>query len=480
MRAFIKYLIIIKITVESKILTLLIFVSIFSFSCRKEVIILAGYGLDDWTAETHSSDVSPNYTNVFPQDKVNRLDIVIENNYWQVMQEDLAEKLGPGRGFCSENPIYIPCQIFYNDIQWYDVGIRYKGNSSLSASYRGGIKKLPFRLEFDHFEDENPSISGQTFYGFSQLSLGNNFKDVSLMHEKIATDVYRAFGVPASQSAFYRIFIDFGEGPMYFGLYTMVEIVFDGPMLINQFGNSSGNCYKPEGVSAKFNDINQITSEFFVNKTNPEATLDDVKSMTNALLSGTRTSNPGQWRTDLEAVFNVNMFLKWLAANTAMQNWDTYGQMSHNFYLYNDPYSELLTWIPWDNNATFIDESGGGGPGGNSYVLEFDFSNLDNSFPGPEGEHTWPLIRYLYDDSTYKSIYNDYIDEFINSPFSPAVMEERFTEAYNLIYPYVTGAEGEIYGYTFLKDYADFENSLNKLINFATNRYTEADNYLNQ
>ena len=462
--------------IQLQILLLLIIASIFSFSCRKELIIYPGYGLDDWTAETHSSDASPDYSTVFPQDKVSRLDIVIERDYWKAMQDNLMEITGPGHEFDNINPIYVPCQVFHDGKQWYYVGIRFKGNSSLNSALREGIGKLPLRLEFDHFEDENQSISGQTFYGFSQLSLGNNFKDESFMHEKIATDVYEEFGVPVSKSAFYRIFVDFGEGSIYFGLYTMNEIVFDGPMLINQFGNNNGNCYKPEGEGAKFNDINQITSEFFVNKTNTGASLDDVKAMTNALLSETRTSNPSQWRTDLEEVFNVDMFLKWLAANTTMKNWDTYGLMSHNFYLYNNFSTGLLTWIPWDNNETFINEQGFG----QGEVLEFDFSNLDNSRPGPEGVHAWPLIRYLYDDSTYRSIYDDYIDEFINGPFSPTLMEERFTYAHSLIYSYVIGDEGETPGFTFLCSPDDFENSLNHLIDFATTRYTEADNYLNQ
>ena len=67
----------------------------------------------------------------------------------------------------------------------------------------------------------------------------------------------------------------------------------------------------------------------------------------------TRISNAEAWRAGLEAVFDVDGFLNWLAVNTVIQNWDTYGLMSHNYYLYNDPISGLLTWIPWDNNEAF-------------------------------------------------------------------------------------------------------------------------------
>ena len=424
--------------------------------------------------------LNPDYGVVFNQDEVQRLDIVIDPEYWTVMQDDLVEILGsqgPGMGFSDQSPIYVPCQVYHKDKQWYHVGIRYKGNSSLNNQNN----KHPFRLEFNHFEDENPMIEDQTFYGFKQLSFGNGFKDLSFLHEKIASDVYREFGVPSPNTAFYRIFIDYGEGPVYFGLFTMVEVVFD-TMLEDQFGNSSGNCYKPDGNGARLNNINQITSDFFTNKTNSTASLDDVNELVAALISSNRTSDPEQWRSDLEEVFNVDLFLKWLAANTTMRNWDTYGQMTHNYYLYNNPSTDKLTWIPWDNNETFSDGPGGGpggpgGPGGGGpQALEFDFSDLSNN-PMSNGNVAWPLIRYLYDDAVYRTNYDDYIDLFINTAFEPGKMTDQITAAHELISPYVIGNEGEIAGYTFLNNEADFTSSLNELIQFVQDRYNEADAY---
>ena len=39
------------------------------------------------------------------------------------------------------------------------------------------------------------------------------------------------------------------------------------------------------------------------------------------------------WRANLETVIDTNVFLKYLAVNTVVQNWDTYGRMTHNYYL---------------------------------------------------------------------------------------------------------------------------------------------------
>ena len=231
-------------------------------SCYKEVLEITeedggnnveGEGLADWTTETHSNDVDPDYDIVFATDKVQRLDIVIEASEWSSMQSNLASIQSSGGGgpgsFPTESPDYFKCQVYHNDKQWYDVGIRYKGNSSLSSAYRAGNGKKPLRLEFDEFEDDIPEINNQRFYGFKELSLSSNYDDGSLMREKVANDLYRDFGVPAPHAAYYEIYIDHGDGPIYFGLYTIVEVVFN-TMLTKSFGSESGNCYKPDGDGA--------------------------------------------------------------------------------------------------------------------------------------------------------------------------------------------------------------------------------------
>ena len=392
------------------------------------------------------------------------------------MQNDLESIYGGGPspgGYAT--PMYVPCQMYFNGKQWYDVGIRYKGNSSLSNAYQQNNGKLPFRIEMNHFENENPNINGQTFYGFTQLSLSSNFKDNSLIHEKVASDVFREFGVPAPQTAFYRVFVDHGDGPIYFGLYTMVEVVFDTPMLLAQFGSSSGNCYKPDGDGCKMNDIGLINSTSFPNKSNSNSSLDDINELVTSLLADTRISDPAQWRSDLENILDVEQYLKWLAANTTMQNWDTYGKMTHNFYLYNKPSTNKLVWIPWDNNEAFSEPTGGG-PGGGG-VLEFDFTNLATTPLGPDGDVAWPLISYMYNDPVYKAKYDDYIDAFITSTFTVSNLTTKFTKAHNLIQPYVTGSDGEIAGYTHLTSATAFDNSLPDLVNFASTRVAEADAY---
>ena len=202
----------------------------------------------------------------------------------------------------------------------------------------------------DRFEDEYPEINNQRFHGFKELSLANNYDDKSFLREKVVPEIFRDFGVPAPQTAFYRVYVDYGDGPIYFGLYTMIEIV-DDTMIEDQFVEDDGNIYKPEGTGSSFAK-NTFSSSYFEKKSNEETDWSDIESLFNVLHSSQRTSDPATWRTSLEEVFNADHFLKWLAVNTTVQNWDIYGNMTHNYYLYNNPKNNQLIWIPWDNNET--------------------------------------------------------------------------------------------------------------------------------
>ena len=114
--------------ISLKIVVALAAIAVVATSCLKEELIAGGNGLDDWTAATHGYGATPNYAVVFNQNEVQRLDLVIEADYWTAMQEDVAALYGGNVMGSSETPIYVPAQMYHNGIQWYDVGLRYKGN----------------------------------------------------------------------------------------------------------------------------------------------------------------------------------------------------------------------------------------------------------------------------------------------------------------------------------------------------------------
>lgn len=424
----------------------------------------------DWTEATHSKSADPNYAEVFSDTEVKRLDFVVTSERWQSMLEDMTATYGtfgsPSRtqGLIDtdEDPIFVPADVYYNGKQWYRVGIRFKGNSSLQSAWQNGIMKLSFKMDFDEFEDTYPQIDNQRFYGFKKFSLKNNYDDSSFVREKVAADVFKNAGVAVSHTAFYELYIDHGNGAEYFGLYTLVEEV-DGEVLDTQFSSDDGNLYKPEDEDGSQFIEGAFTESAFEKKTNEdEADWSDIKALFTALHADTHTNDPSTWRNNLEAVFDVDTFLKYLAVNGIIQNWDTYGVMPHNYYLYNNPENGKLTWIPWDNNEALQEGKQGG-------ALKLDFSNLNSS--------EWPLIAKIYADETYKAQYDAYLQEVIEGAFNPSTIQESYDTYSSLIEPY---AVSERSGYSFLGNSkgSEFARAISELKSHATSREIAVENYL--
>lgn len=454
-------------------------------SCRSEDIITdvevnetevetGGISIEtpDWTDATHAVQVTPNYDVVFNQNEVVRIDLVIGEDEWETMQDDLDDNLGssssvggnrPGMGgggmtLTEFDPVWVPCSVFHDGTEWYKVGVRFKGNSSLSSTYSSGNGKLSFKLDFDQYESDYPAVTDQRFYGFKQLSLKNNYLDESLIREKVASDLFRQFGLGSSQTSFCELYVDFGSGPQYFGLYTIVEEV-DDTVLSTQYADGSGNLYKPDGDAATFA-AGSFNEDEMVKQTNEDlADYSDVLALYDVINSSSRTSDVETWKSSLESILDVDIFLKWLAANTTIQNWDTYGNMTHNYYLYNNPSTGLLEWIPWDANEAFQ-------AGKLSGALNLELSSVSSN---------WPLISYLIDVPEYEEKYQTYLKEFINDIFVPTEMQSLYDQYYNLLKDYAYAEES---GYSFLSRDSDFDSAIETLKSHVTSRNNAVLNYL--
>ena len=350
---------------------------------------------------------------------------------------------GGGRGFGGDmtpvNPIWVPATVEFDGRTWTDVGVRYKGNSSLRSAWNDGTLKLPFKFDFDEFEGDVPEIKNQRFYGFKQLSFANGFGDATYLREKIMYDLFGEAGLVASNTAYYVLSLDYGEGVKRLGLYTAVEVT-DDTVVDRVFGDDSGNIYEADGPAASFaqGTAEQIENSFQKENNEDAADWSDLEKLYNVLHSTERTTNPEAWRAQLDAVFDTDTFLKWLALSALAQHWDTYGAMTHNYYLYHDPATDLLTWISWDHNLTLGGMGGfrgggfggqgganggqppnggfGGGPGGRSQVT-FDKANVGAN---------WPLIRFLMDDPTYHARYVSELKTLRSSIFDPVALQAKY------------------------------------------------------
>jgi hypothetical protein len=356
----------------------------------------------------------------------------------------------------SRDPIYVECEVTDGSTMLYHVGVRFKGNSSLAMSWMQGIWKLPLRLKFDEYEDLYPEILDQRFYGFKALGLSNGSADPTLLRDKLGTEVFANAGLPAPATAFYRIYIDHGEGPTYFGLYTGIEIPSDNAFLEARFGSHRGNLYKPSGTGAQWNTWDEAT----LGKENNEEAADysDAHALFDALHAD--RSDPVSWRIGLERHLDVDGFLHWLALNTVIEDWDTYGSMAHNYYLYADPgRNGRFAWIAWDHSYAFNSQS----------ALSLGMTEVTDQ---------WPLIRFLLDDAEYLATYRSYVELAAAEEYAPDWVSERFREAHDLIAPYVVGIDGELTGSTFVTSPSDFEASVDSFVNHAITRQNDVAAYL--
>lgn len=458
---------------KSKLIGVLILVGL--SACRPDPIDNVGGSNPDWTEASHGN-VAPNYSMVFPQDQVNELEITIGADQWSAIRNNMKSLFGydfgaggmggPPGAFPTTEPDYVQTTVKFKGKTWQHVGFRLKGNSTLTSAWRSGIYKLPFRLDFDKFEDVQPSVKNQKFYGFKELSFSPGVKDNSLIREKLGSDIFRMAGIPSAQSAFYKVYIDFGAGMKYCGIYCGLELP-DDKMIIQQLGEDAGNLYKPESKLATF-----VQTEFEKKNNELAGDFGDVSGLVKALQSTKRSSDVAAWRSGLEAVFNVDHFAKYLAINNSIVNWDTYGVMAHNYYLYNHSTKGLL-WIPWDNNESFSKSPGitgtTGGPTGPGNAISLTMNEVGTG---------WPLINYIANDAVYFEKYKSHMRDFKNGIFTESTVGAMIDKYYDLITPFVVGTEGEQPKYTHLSSAAAFTAERSALKTHVSNRIALINQFL--
>ncbi len=166
---------------------------------------------------------------LFDTSRILQVDIQMEEGKWEEMLANaMAEE-------------YVSCNVEINGQTLYNVGIRPKGNTSLSAiASDPETDRYSLKLEFDHYVD------GQTCLGLDKLILNNNYADATSRKEAIVYDMYQYLGADASLYNYAQVSVN-GE---YWGVYLALEAVEDSFMLRN-FGAENGELYKPEGMELR-------------------------------------------------------------------------------------------------------------------------------------------------------------------------------------------------------------------------------------
>lgn len=400
---------------------------------------------------------------LFDTEEVMRIDIQMKQEEWEEMLENAAAKE------------YYACDVQINDQKLGNVGLRTKGNTSLSAiAMNPDTDRFSFKLEFDHY------VEGQTCLGLDKLILNNNYADATSMKEAVVYDMYRYLGVDASLYNYAELSLN-GE---YLGVYLALEAVEES-FLLRNYGTGDGKLYKPDsmkmggGAKGAFGgeppkpgekdafpngdmDRGEGMPDFAdgmppggkdfgleegderkktargkmpdggpsmgggnganLNYTDEELSsysdiwdgevTDTGKADHSRVVMALKNIGGG---TDLEKYLDVDNLLKYMAVHTFSVNLDSLsGNMAHNYYLYE--YNGMLNILPWDYNLAFD----GMNMGPENDASEVVNDAVDTPFAGTT------FFDGLLENETYLSRYHEYLNQLAQE----YVLGGRFQEVY--------------------------------------------------
>lgn len=118
------------------------------------------------------------------------------------------------------------------------VGIRAKGNTSLSSVAQYDNDRYSFKIEFDHYQKK------KTYRGLDKLSLNNIIQDATYMKDYWSYTFMNQMGLASPLCSYTEIYVN-GE---YWGLYLAVEGV-EKAFLERNYGEDYGELYKPDSLS---------------------------------------------------------------------------------------------------------------------------------------------------------------------------------------------------------------------------------------
>lgn len=168
---------------------------------------------------------TPEYaTKIFGSDIIS-IEIIANEADWQEMIDNATREE------------YIMVDVVVNETKFYNVGIRPKGNSSLTQVAGSGSDRYSFRLKFDEY------IKGQTCFGLDSFVVNNMTGDNTYMKEYVSYELMQEIGVDAPYFGFADIKVN-GEG---WGLYLAVETYGDS-YETRTFGTTEGMMYNVKSM----------------------------------------------------------------------------------------------------------------------------------------------------------------------------------------------------------------------------------------
>jgi len=270
---------------------------------------------------------------LFDPTKIVEIAIEMSPGDWdfvRTQQRDASKVFMEG---CLDEPFFSPFEyrsgsVTVNGEKRENVGIRKKG-------FLGSLddNKPSLKIKFDEFEE------GQELSGFERMTLNNNRSDPEHVAQCMAYRLFTRAGVPAPRCNFAHVTVNGAN----LGLFTHLESI-KKRFLRRHFVDDEGRLF--EGTLSDFDDVWEGTFEIKTNRENPDRSA--IEAVTEAL-----EMPDEQLEEALSALVDLDEFMNFWAVETLISHVDGYASGRNNFYVYFDPATGLMNFIPWGVDATF-------------------------------------------------------------------------------------------------------------------------------
>ena len=396
---------------------------------------------------------------------------------------------------------YRACAVIIDGEAQGTVGIRAKGNTSLSSMAQYDNDRYSFKIEFDHYQKK------KTYRGLDKLSLNNIIQDATYMKDYWSYTFMNQMGLASPLCSYTEIYVN-GE---YWGLYLAVEGVEEA-FLERNYGEDYGELYKPDSLSfgggrgnGQAFDMQDFEKKLQGDDTEEQAAADENAANDNAaptmpqdIQRATRINRGdfkqgggmgGMGSSDVKLQYidddpdsYANIFdnaktkvkkkdqarlieaLKklsegdtsavdtdavamYMAVHNFLCNGDSYtGSMVHNYYLYEK--DGVMSMIPWDYNLAF-----GGFTGGSDATGTVNTA-IDTLVSGGDDSDR-PMAGWITASEEGLALYHEKYQQFIDTVFTSGWFESEFDRVSAMIAPYVEKETRAFYSYEEFRTAAD-------------------------
>lgn len=389
-------------------------------------------------------------TSLYDLGTIQTIEITFSQSNWDYQLDTAA---AGAEGYIMAKSIKI------NGTEFDSVGVKYKGNSSYNANQ----VKNPFHIELDTYKE-------QDYQGYTDLKLGNGFKDPSFLREVLSYKIVRNY-MPAPLSNFANVYVN----NTLIGLYSNSESV--GKKFVdNRFGSKSNTFIKCNPVNGAGPGTSSLPNLVYLGADSSlyylryELESDhgwkDLINLCDTLSNHTAA---------IENTLNVNQALWMIAFDNVLVNLDSYiGGFAQNYYLYKDDYSRFRP-VVWDLNESFGTFSQTGTSNLNTTTAKQQMSHLLHS-----SDNSWPLIKKLLSVPMYKRMYIAHMRTILAENFGNNLYYNDGLALQELIKTSVNADPNKFFSYTnFLNNLTTDVNIGNGVASGLTNLMNGRVTYLN-